>query len=143
VNAAWLARRDIPVSGKLTMHYYKTVISEVGPEVADLLEGGVLILYAEGAPPELAEVSVLHRVEQARAQAPQVGAQLRIGAVSACVTAVGPSAWHKVNELGHVVINFNGAAEAGRPGEICAQPVDADALLACMRSGTVIEIADR
>ncbi|WP_345814815.1 PTS glucitol/sorbitol transporter subunit IIA [Paraburkholderia sp. PREW-6R] len=125
------------------MNYYKTVITEVGPEVADLLEGGVLILYADGAPPELAEVSVLHRVEAARADAPEVGTQLRIGEIGAVVTAVGPTAWHKVNELGHVVINFNGSAVAERPGEICAQSVDPAALLACMHSGVVIEIADR
>jgi PTS system glucitol/sorbitol-specific IIA component len=56
---------------------------------------------------------------------------------------VGPSAWNKVSELGHVVINFNGAAEAQRPGEICAQPVDTGELLACMKRGTMIEIADR
>jgi PTS system glucitol/sorbitol-specific IIA component len=126
----------------MTMHYYKTVISEVGPEVRELLEGGVLILYAEGAPPELAEVSVLHRAEQAHAEAPRAGAQLRIGEVSAVVTAVGPTAWNKVNEMGHVVINFNGSSAAERPGEICAQPVDADALLAVIHSGTVIEIVD-
>jgi PTS system glucitol/sorbitol-specific IIA component len=124
------------------MHYYKTVISEVGPEVKDLLEGGVLILYADGAPPELAEVSVLHRVEQAHAEAPRAGAQLRIGEVNACVTAVGPTAWHKVHEMGHVVINFNGSSAAERPGEICAQPVDTAQLLACIRSGTVIELVD-
>ncbi|WP_220444906.1 PTS glucitol/sorbitol transporter subunit IIA [Paraburkholderia sp. DHOC27] len=125
------------------MHYYKTVISDVGPEVRDLLEGGVLILYADGAPPELAEVSVLHRAEQAHTEAPAAGSQLRIGEVSASVTAVGPTAWNKVNEMGHVVINFNGSQTAERPGEICAQPVDTEALLACMRSGTVIEIVDR
>jgi glucitol/sorbitol PTS system EIIA component len=126
----------------MNMHYYRTVISEVGPEVRDLLEGGVLILYADGAPPELAEVSVLHRVEHAHAEAPRAGSQLRIGEVSALVTAVGPTAWHKVNEMGHVVINFNGSGTAERPGEICTQSVDAAALLACMRSGTVIEIVD-
>ncbi len=124
------------------MHYYKTVISEVGPEVPDLLEGGVLILYSEGAPPELAEVSVLHRAERAHPEAPRAGSQLRIGEVSASVTAVGPTAWNKVNEMGHVVINFNGSSTAERPGEICAQPVDVTALLACIRSGTIIEIVD-
>jgi glucitol/sorbitol PTS system EIIA component len=124
------------------MHYYRTVISEVGPEVRDLLEGGVLILYADGAPPELAEVSVLHRAEQAHAEAPRAGSQLRIGEVSALVTAVGPTAWNKVHEMGHVVINFNGSNTAERPGEICTQPVDTDALLACIRSGTVIEIVE-
>jgi PTS system glucitol/sorbitol-specific IIA component len=124
------------------MHYYKTVISEVGPEVRELLEGGVLILYADGAPPELAEVSVLHRAEGVHPEAPRAGAQLRIGAISAFVTAVGPTAWNKVQEMGHVVINFNGSNKAERPGEICAQPVDTAALLACMRSGALIEIVD-
>lgn len=124
------------------MHYYKTVISEVGPEVADLLAGGVLILYAHGAPPELAEVSVLHQVQAAHEEAPKVGSQLRIGEIGAIVTAVGPTAWRKVSELGHVVINFNGSSVAERPGEICAQSVDADELLACIRSGALIEIAD-
>jgi PTS system glucitol/sorbitol-specific IIA component len=124
------------------MHYYRTVISDVGPEVRDLLEGGVLILYADGAPPELAEVSVLHRVEHAHAEAPRVGAQLRIGGLSARVTAVGPTAWRKVNEMGHVVINFNGSSIAERPGEICTQSVDPAELLAFIRSGAVIEFVD-
>ena len=97
---------------------------------------------ASPAPPELAEVSVLHRAEQVHTEAPRSGAQLRIGEVSAVVTAVGPTAWNKVNEMGHVVINFNGSSVAERPGEICTQPVDTDALLACIRSGTLIEIVD-
>jgi glucitol/sorbitol PTS system EIIA component len=125
------------------MHYYKTVISEVGREVGDLLEGGVLILYAHGAPPELAEVSVLHRVEEFTPEGPRVGAHLQIGELDSVLTAVGPNAWNKVSELGHVVITFNGASTAERPGELCAQPIDAAKLLAALRSGVSIEIVDR
>jgi glucitol/sorbitol PTS system EIIA component len=124
------------------MHYYKTVISSIGEEVQALLEGGVLILYADGAPPELAEVSVLHRVEQASRDVPRVGSVLRIGEDSAMVTAVGPTAWNKVSELGHVVINFNGSRTADRPGEICVSEVDWARLFDCMKSGTIIEIVD-
>ena len=98
------------------MHYYKTVISSIGEEVQALLEGGVLILYADGAPPELAEVSVLHRVVQASHDVPRIGSILRIGEGAAMVTAVGPTAWNKVSELGHVVLNFNGSRNADRPG---------------------------
>ena len=36
--------------------YFRTTITQVGPDVADLIEGGVLILFADGAPAELAEV---------------------------------------------------------------------------------------
>lgn len=124
------------------MHYYKTIISSIGEEVEPLLEGGVLILYADGAPSELAEVSVLHRVEQASRDVPRVGALLRIDGMSAEVTAVGPTAWNKVSELGHVVISFNGAGEAERPGEICVSEIDCAALLNGLREGAVIEIVD-
>lgn len=124
------------------MHYYKSVISSIGEEVEALLEGGVLILYSDGAPPELAEVSVLHRVEQASGRTPCPGSVLRIGEVSARVTAVGSTAWNKVSELGHVVISFNGADAAERPGEICASTIDCGRLFQGMRNGTVIEIAD-
>jgi len=122
------------------MNYYRTVISSVGEEVQSLLEGGVLILYAHGAPPELAEVSVLHRVQEASRDVPRIGSLLRIGEDSAVVTAVGSSAWNKVSELGHVVINFNGSQTAERPGEICVSEIDRARLFDCMKSGTVIEI---
>jgi glucitol/sorbitol PTS system EIIA component len=122
------------------MLHYRTIVSDVGPEVGALLEGGVLILYSHGAPPELAEVSVLHRVVEASADAPRAGALLRFGDVTSRVTSVGPTAWNKVSELGHVVINFNGSDNAERPGEICARLVDQEALLESMKSGSVIEI---
>jgi PTS system glucitol/sorbitol-specific IIA component len=117
----------------------RTRVTAVGPDVADLAEGGVVILFADGSPPELAEVSVLHRAESGPSDdAPTRGASIAIGSVTAAITAVGPSAWAKVREIGHVVINFNGAAEVERPGEICASEVDTEALVAELKAGTVI-----
>ena len=56
--------------------HLKTRITAIGPEVAYLAEGGVLILFADGSPPELAEVSVLHVVEEGpEASAPAIGAK--------------------------------------------------------------------
>jgi PTS system glucitol/sorbitol-specific IIA component len=124
------------------MHYYKTVVSSVGEEVQSLLEGGVLILYSDGAPPELAEVSVLHRVEAASRDVPRIGSLLRIGGDATVVTAVGPTAWNKVSELGHVVINFNGSNNAERPGEICVSETDCARVFDNLKNGTVIEIVD-
>lgn len=124
------------------MRYYRTIIASVGGEVQALLEGGLLILFADGAPLELAEVSVLHRVEHVSARMPPVGSVLRIGETCAVVTAVGPVAWHKVSELGHVVITFNGASADERPGVICASTIDCAALYKGLQSGTVIEFAD-
>ncbi len=120
----------------------KSRVTDVGPEVADLAEGGVLILFAEGSPPELAEVSVLHRTEEGpSADAPQIGASIAIGPVTATITAIGPAAWAKVREIGHVVITFNGAANAERPGEICASPVESDELVAALTPDATITIA--
>ena len=119
---------------------YRTTIHEVGTDAADLLDQGVLILFARGAPPELAEVSVLHDVEQAAGSPPVGGDIVRIGADPFRITAVGDTAWHKISELGHVVFSFNGAFEAERPGEICVEPVASDRLRALLRPGTAIEV---
>ena len=120
----------------------RTRVTAIGPEVADLAEGGVVILFADGSPPELAEVSVLHKTEHGPSDgAPAKGASITLGPVSATITAVGSSAWSKVLEMGHVVISFNGAAEAERPGEICASQVDSQALVAALKTGVIITIA--
>lgn len=122
----------------------RTVITEVGPDVADLVAGGVLILFAAGAPPELAEVSVLHDVLAPTAeQGPTAGAQLRIGALNTVLTAVGGLAWAKVREMGHVVVNFNGLDTPERPGELCAAPIDLAALSDALRPGAEIVISAR
>ena len=122
--------------------FLRTRITAIGPEVADLAEGGVLILFADGSPPELAEVSVLHKIDQGPSpDAPEAGASVCIGTVDARITALGQSAWNKVREMGHVVISFNGSAHAERPGEICASEVDANALVAALQIGVDIVIA--
>lgn len=120
----------------------ETRVTAIGPEVADLAEGGVVILFADGAPPELAEVSVLHKaVQDPSVDAPPPGASIAIGTVNASITAVGASAWAKVREIGHVVISFNGAGAAERPGEICASKIDGETLVAALKPGAVITIA--
>lgn len=124
------------------MVHYRTTITSVGPDVQELLESGMLILFADGAPPELAEVSVQHRVIDGPSDsAPHIGAEIRIGAVSARLTAIGDLAWKKVADIGHVVVNFNGAATAQRPGELSASEIDAAALAAALRPGAEIIIA--
>src|SRR6218665_1783996 len=123
--------------------YYSTTVTGIGAEVPDLLDGGVLILSADGAPPALAEISVQHRVDGAvPTLAPPVGASIFVGDLSTRVSAVGSTAWSKVRELGHVVLNFNGARLVERPGEICVEPCDLMAVRRQMRSGNTIRITD-
>jgi PTS system glucitol/sorbitol-specific IIA component len=119
----------------------RTTITDIGPEVRELLDAGLLILFAAGAPPELAEVSVQHAVDDgASAEAPAVGTTIAIGTVTASITAVGDIAWRKFCDIGHVVVNFNGATSTERPGEICADKVDAATLHAALAPGVAIEI---
>ncbi|WP_181703926.1 PTS glucitol/sorbitol transporter subunit IIA [Chthonobacter albigriseus] len=119
----------------------KTTITEIGTDAVELVEGGVLILFAEGAPPELAEVSVMHRVEEGPAHAgPAAGSVIEVGGLTAAVTAVGDAAWKKVIDIGHVVVNFNGAGSTERPGEICAAEVDTAELVAALQPGATIII---
>ena len=120
----------------------RTVVTAVGPDVPDLLAGGVLVLFAAGAPPELAEVSVLHELRGVAApDAPRPGAQLQIGPLSTVLSGVGSLAWAKVREMGHVVINFNGLETPERPGELCAAATDLDRLGAVLRPGIEIVIS--
>ena len=119
----------------------KTRVTAVGPEVADLAEGGVVILFADGAPPELAEVSILHSVEGKPSDTtPPVGSTIQIGDVSATITGIGEYAWQKVRDIGHVVITFNGSDEVERPGEICATEIDTEQLVSALKVGTTITI---
>ena len=125
------------------MIYYTTVVTEIGVEVADLLDGGVLILYAHGAPPALAEVSVMHQVQdEILGPKPSVGSTITLGNLRTTVTAIGDTAWHKVKELGHVVINFNGSATAERPGEICVQPIVPELVKSILVRGCMVSVED-
>jgi glucitol/sorbitol PTS system EIIA component len=123
------------------MRHFSTVVTQVSPEARELVAEGVLILFAEGAPPELAEVSVLHRVVTAPKEvAPPVGTRLIFPGVSTRITAIGEYAWKKIGDICHVVINFNDAAETIRPGEICVSSVDLVALAAALTPGAEIAI---
>jgi PTS system glucitol/sorbitol-specific IIA component len=121
--------------------FLRSVITKVGPEVADLLAGGVLILFADGAPEELAEVSVLHKVAgEPAVTGPGPGAELCIGDLSTILTGIGEHAWAKVRDIGHVVVNFNGLDVPERPGELSASQVNLEALTETLRAGTEIVI---
>ena len=118
----------------------RTRVTAIGPEVADLAEGrGHPVCGWLAA--ELAEVPCSTRRSTDQATTRLKGRVDHLGPVSATITAVGSSAWSKVLEMGHVVISFNGATEAERPGEICASQVDAQALVAALKTGAVITIA--
>lgn len=122
--------------------HFRTVVTQVSEQARELLESGMLILFADGAPPELAEVSILHAVKEISSMAgsPAIGSELSLGGVPTRITAIGDYAWRKFGEIGHVVINFNGASMTPRPGEICVSPVDPKALVSALTPGAEIAL---
>jgi PTS system glucitol/sorbitol-specific IIA component len=98
---------------------YLTEVTEIGPEVAEFLEAGLLILFEAGAPPELAEIA---------------------GPREFRITSVGSKAWQNIQDLGHAVFKFSGSEEAGLPGEIHLEERGAEELGEMIRPGVRVEI---
>lgn len=122
---------------------YSTEVTELGPEVAEFLGADLMILFAEGAPPELAEISVNHRPSEKRETPPSPGDVLIIAGNEMRITAIGEKAWPNVLQLGHAVFKFNGATEVELPGEIYIdKPEDLD-LSELVVPGAKIEIKEK
>jgi glucitol/sorbitol PTS system EIIA component len=118
-----------------------TEVTNVGPEVEELLEeAGTLVLFEEGAPPELAEMSVLHEHSESRENPPEVGDMMVIDGREFRITAVGDSAWKNMLKLGHASFKFNGAEEVELPGEICLEEPGSGDIGESIRPGVRLEI---
>jgi glucitol/sorbitol PTS system EIIA component len=119
---------------------YLTEVTEIGPEVAEFLEAGLLILFQTGAPPELAEIAVLHDPATRREAPPEPGDVLEIEGHEFRITAVGYKAWQNVRDLGHAVFKFDGASEPELPGQIHLEGQGAESLGEVVRPGARLEI---
>jgi PTS system glucitol/sorbitol-specific IIA component len=94
------------------MTYYRSTVVDVGPEARDMVAAGVVILFGEPLPDALAEVSVVHRPSQTLdGHAIGVGDTVVIGGQELTIAAVGDIATKNLDELGHVVLYLNTAAE--------------------------------
>lgn len=119
---------------------YLTEVTEIGPEVEEMLEAGILVLFEDGAPPELAEMSVLHKHSERREEPPEAGDMLAVGSKEFRITAVGEKAWKNVLDLGHAVFKFDGAEEPELPGQICVEQAGSEDLLDSIQPGVQVEI---
>jgi PTS system glucitol/sorbitol-specific IIA component len=103
------------------MVVYKTTVTAVGELVSDFRDQGILVFFGEGAPEELHEFSVLHKVELSQ-RAPEVGDLIRINSESFSeefkVLAVGSVASDNLLNLGHLDLKANGLTEAELPGDV-------------------------
>jgi PTS system glucitol/sorbitol-specific IIA component len=87
--------------------YYESTILRSGAEATELIEGGVLILYADPIPEALESVAVVHAPEAPPMSELRPGDTLWIGNQRVELTEVGERATENLRTLGHVVIHLN------------------------------------
>ena len=102
-----------------TVRYSTTVIG-VGPLVPDFLGQGMLIIFGEGAPPELHDLCVLHAPE-VKDGGVQPGDRLLLDDEQFTILSVGDVANANLTALGHVSFKANGATTAQLPGDISVE----------------------
>lgn len=97
---------------------YDTVVTRVGALVPDFVAQKLVILFGEGAPDELHEMSVLHE-PAVRSGGLAVGDYVVLDGQRFLVLAVGPVADKNLVNLGHIDLKFNGKNVAPLPGDVC------------------------
>jgi glucitol/sorbitol PTS system EIIA component len=97
-------------------------VTAVGALVPDFTAQGLLVWFAEGAPEELHEFSVLHRPTVA-AGGVVAGDVVQLDGTALRVLAVGSVANENLVRLGHLDLKANGATSAPLPGDVCVEQV--------------------
>jgi PTS system glucitol/sorbitol-specific IIA component len=96
---------------------YKTIITQLGKMAGEITRRGMLIIFNDGAPEELAEFSVLH-TRAAFTRDVNPGDKVLLGDCEYTVTAVGEKANSTLRKLGHCTFKFGGTLTADLPGQI-------------------------
>lgn len=99
---------------------YSCTITGIGSDALFFLsdpDTNFVILFNESAPPELAELSILHT-------AAEITADIAVGDTFALcdkryqISAIGDEAMHTLKTLGHCTLGFKGGSTPERPGYI-------------------------
>lgn len=96
---------------------YQSKINQIGEFAPDALADGMLILFKNGAPSDLADYCFLHSHDDLK-QDLQVGQVFQIGKYTFQITSVGDVASTNFRELGHITLRFDGCSQAELPGTI-------------------------
>jgi len=99
---------------------YATTVTRIGEQVAEFINSGIIIFFAEGAPEELHFFSVLHQPELTTGGL-RPGDVVRIADRDLRVTAVGDVANENMVNLGHIDLKANGADQAPLAGDLCVE----------------------
>jgi PTS system glucitol/sorbitol-specific IIA component len=99
---------------------YNATITAIGPLVQEFLNEGIIVLFGQQAPEELAEFAILH--DGTTLHAPlAAGDVVTMGDESYTVLAVGEVASDNLRNLGHLVLKCNGQHEVEMPGDVCVE----------------------
>lgn len=96
---------------------YDAAVVAVGEYVKEYLQQNKLILFADNAPPDIAEYCALHRGGNLIAQL-HPGYVLAFNYQRYFITAVGNVAAANLASLGHITVSFDGAICAELPGTV-------------------------
>ncbi len=99
---------------------YRGQFTRIGPLVSEFVENGILVLFGENAPEELAEFAVLHD-GKALTGILMPGDRINIDQDAFAVLAVGEVANANLANLGHLVLKFNGLTDPEMPGDVCVE----------------------
>ncbi len=104
------------------MAYYESTVLRAGNEASELVDGGVLILYADPIPDALESVSVVHAPTAPPSAAMRAGDLLDVGDQRLRITRVGDLADENLRTLGHVVVYVDPGDDAPLlPGAVHAR----------------------
>ncbi|MEU3271858.1 PTS glucitol/sorbitol transporter subunit IIA [Saccharomonospora sp. NPDC006951] len=87
--------------------YYESTVLRAGEEAGDMVEGGVVILYADPIPAALESVSVVHGPAKGPEREIREGDVFSIGEQRVELFAVGERAHENLRTLGHIVVYLN------------------------------------
>lgn len=97
---------------------YASQVVSIGDMAGEFFGAGMIVLFAEGAPEELADVAVIHRPSVTTGGiAP--GDRVHVAGEVLTVLAVGEVADENLRNLGHLSLKRNGEHEAALPGDVC------------------------
>lgn len=98
---------------------YDVKITGLGSMAMEFLDPAMemqfVILFNDDAPPELADMAILHTAGTL-SEDPAPGDTLKLGSKTYKITAVGDEAVHTLKEMGHCTLAFSSDTTPYRPG---------------------------
>ena len=117
---------------------YSSTVTAVGDLVPEFRDQGILVFFGEGAPSELHEFSILHKVEISE-RAAKEGDTIKLNSDEYTVLAVGHVASDNLLNLGHLDLKANGETKADLPGDVNVEKKE----LPTVKPGDVLQIIEK